>query len=266
MPEKLDFKTTETYTKEDVRQVQLRLLEMAKIMADILDREGYRYIMAFGTLLGAVRHKGFIPWDDDFDVFIFNEEYEEAIQCLRDKLPKDLIVHDKKTDPIYWPAWSRLRDLHSHTRAVLFPDDNCYKYTGINLDLYRLKKMRRDDVKLWKKKSAIEFLVRKHEAGILPDETYQERFDQWTADYTQLLQNKPGIQQEEEVYSALNPTLPEPIKVKDIFPLKKYSFEDTAFWGPNNADAVLKLSFGDYMQIPPYEQRHAHYTEVGYDN
>lgn len=266
MFEKLDFKTTETYTKEDILKLQKRLLEMAKATTSILDENGYHYMMAFGTLLGAVRHNGFIPWDDDFDMFIFADEYDAAIQCLRDNLPEDIIVHDKKTDPIYWPAWSRLRDLHSRTYTDKFPDDRFYKYTGINLDLYRLKKMKRNEVALWKKKSNIEFLVRKHEVGVLPDDQYEEQFDEWTTDYVELLQKKTAESDlNDEVYSALNRTLPNPIAAGDVFPLKKYKFEDTEFWGPNNADNVLKISFGDYMQIPPFEQRLPHCSGVEFD-
>lgn len=266
MSEELDFKTNETYTKEDIYKLQKRLLEMAKVTTSILDKNGYHYMIAFGTLLGAIRHNGFIPWDDDFDTFIFDDEYDDAIQCLRDNLPEDIIVHDKKTDPIYWPAWSRLRDLHSRTYTAVYSDDSLYKYTGINLDLYRLKKMKRNEVTLWKKKNAIEFLVRKHEVGVLPDDQYEERFDEWTSDYSKLLQKKDaesGLN--DEVYSSPISTLPSPIAANDVFPLKKYKFEDTEFWGPNNADNVLKISYEDYMQIPPFEQRLPHCSSVEFD-
>lgn len=265
MAENLDFKTNGTITKEDVQRLQNRLLEMAKITASILDRYGYHYILTYGSLLGAVRHQGFIPWDDDFDLFLFYDEYDAAVRCLREHLPEDMIVHDKKTDPIYWPAWSRIRDLHSRIQTDLYPDDKYYKYTGISLDLYCLKKMKRDEVSLWKKKSAIEFLVRKHDVGVLPDELYQARFNEWTEDYVRLLQEKKmRSYQNDEVYSDLGSTALL-LTIDDIFPLKKYIFEDTEFWGPNNSDKMLKIAYGDYMEIPPFDQRIVHYSSVEFD-
>ena len=61
------------YTQEDVKKVQKRLLEMAVVIRDILEAHQIPYFITYGTLLGAVRHKGFIPWDDDFDLYLFDE-------------------------------------------------------------------------------------------------------------------------------------------------------------------------------------------------
>ena len=260
MNSNLDFPTTETYTKEDVKRVQSRLLEMAKITTEILEHNGFHYMIAFGTLLGAVRHQGFIPWDDDFDLFLFDEEYDAAVECLRHELPDDIIVHDKKTDPIYWPAWSRLRDLNSKTEAVLFPDDNAYKYTGINLDLYRLKKINRSEVPANHKRENIEFLVRKHDSGLIDEATYLRLFHEWTSDYVELCKNTNPIIDGEEVYSFV--LLLKQAKIQDIFPLQQYTFEGIEFWGPNNSHAILSQCYGDYMKIPEYDSRRPHYSYV----
>ena len=78
----LDFPTTPEYTKEDIKVVQKELLKMGKAVCDILEKNQIPYFIALGTLLGAVRHQGFIPWDDDFDLFLFDNSYEKAINCL----------------------------------------------------------------------------------------------------------------------------------------------------------------------------------------
>ena len=50
--------------------------------------------------------------------------------------------------------------------------------------------------------------------------------------------------------------------VDELFPLKKYTFEDTVFYGPQNAEALLSRCYGDFMQLPPVEKRHPHYSNV----
>ena len=81
----------------DIKRVQNRLLEMGKVIADILERNNIPYMITFGTLLGAVRHGGFIPWDDDFDMFLFEDSYEKAMEVLSKELPMDMFLENKDT-------------------------------------------------------------------------------------------------------------------------------------------------------------------------
>lgn len=106
----IEFPEKKGYSKEKLKKVQKRLLEMTKIATEILENNGIHYFIGFGSLLGAVRHKGFIPWDDDFDLFLFDEEYDMALEVLRRELPEDIVVHDQVSDRSYYAAWSKLRD------------------------------------------------------------------------------------------------------------------------------------------------------------
>lgn len=260
--DKLDFPTTETYTKEDIRRVQERLLFMGKTITTILEQNHYSYFLASGTLLGAVRHGGFVPWDDDFDLFMFDDQYDDAMECLKRTLPSEFVLQDKTTDPIYWPASAKVRDLKTKTNAVLFPDDNRYKYTGLNVDLYRLKKVQREFVDAHRKKEHIEFIVRKHDVKVLGDEEYLSKFIRWTREFTNYVDEyqKEIHDPEDCVYSHYGDF--QRCEVKDIFPLKRYVFEDVSFLGPQNPDAVLKEIYGDYMKIPDYAKRKPHYDAV----
>ncbi len=262
MTNEIDFPVKKGYPKELIRRVQSRLLDMARVTTDILTRNRVRYFITFGTLLGAVRHKGFIPWDDDFDLMILDEEYDRALECLRKELPDDMIVHDRNTDPIYWPGWSRVRDLNSETTAALWPDDNVFKYTGINVDLYRVKKVKRCDVYLYRKREHIEFIVRKHTVGMLNDADYMPKFDAWTSDYAMLLRNRGKTQEGDEEVIAFVTSDFVYLEMKDVFPLRDYEYEGLTFCGPNNFDAALKHMFGDYMSLPPYDKRLSHYDSV----
>ena len=72
-----------------VRDIQLVLLEMAKDIDAICQKNNIPYFLNGGSALGAVRHEGFIPWDDDFDIGMMYSDYVRFIQVLKEQLPKD---------------------------------------------------------------------------------------------------------------------------------------------------------------------------------
>ena len=262
MKNNLDFPTTKQYTKKDIKKVQDRLLEMAKIVTNILDKNNIKYMISFGTLLGAVRHKGFIPWDDDFDLFLFGDEYEKALICLKHELPKDMIVHNKENDPIYWPYWSRIRDLNTDTYAKLWPNDNKYKYRGINLDLYKLDKILAKDKDINLLRHHLNYQKRIYKSGLISLKKYI--FNKIKL-YPKILKakfNSIGIKNKDNIYFFV--IVFHDMKYNDIFPLKKYRFEGNDFWGPSNYNVFLKKVYGNYMDIPPYKQRLSHYDWVKY--
>ena len=165
----LDFPTSPDYSKADIRRVQEMLLEMAKTVCGILDRHHIPYFIAFGTLLGAVRHGGFIPWDDDFDIFLFDDTYDEAMGYLEKEVPSHLIVHGLKTDPIYFPAWNSVKNTRTETfdGGLYNPDNNLLKYHCIGVDMYRIKKIGSHQVRSYKIREAMVFFRKKHEFGLM---------------------------------------------------------------------------------------------------
>lgn len=263
MDKDIDFPVTSSYTKEDIKKVQQILLVMAEKITGILDRHNIKYFITFGTLLGAVRHQGFVPWDDDFDFFLFDEEYDEAMEYLREELPDWLIVHDDKIDKICWSYWSRIKDLNTITQAIRFPDDNLYQYKGICIDLYRLKKSKKTEARLNILRENREYFLRKCEKGLINDDFCKRKvleIDKEITKEKQIICNEKETN--EELYYFV--VLTKYIKPEDIFPLRKYVFEGYEFWGPHNADSILKQAYGDYMSPPAYDKRMAHYSEVIY--
>ena len=147
----------------NVRKVQARLLEMAVKIAGILERNDVPYQIACGTLLGAVRHGGFIPWDDDFDLALFDDTYDRAIEILRSELPQDMFVEDEKSEPRYFHGWAHVKDLNSAAHCDLFPQDNLYSHHGLSVDLYRWKRMHSSCLLDWRMDELRKYLNRKLE-------------------------------------------------------------------------------------------------------
>ena len=87
--------------RELLRKVQLTQLEIAKEIRRVCEENDIPYFLTCGTLLGAVRHQGFIPWDDDMDVGMLRENYEKFCRIAPEKLKPEYCWQTWYTDPNY---------------------------------------------------------------------------------------------------------------------------------------------------------------------
>ena len=111
------------YNQKDnsqLRQLQLYELNLLKTFADICEKNNLRYYMIGGTMLGAVRHKGFIPWDDDIDIGMPREDYIRFLEIAPKSLPHQYKILNYKKDKDYLRYFSRLVD----TRVKIYNDSN----------------------------------------------------------------------------------------------------------------------------------------------
>jgi len=266
----LDFITDGAYTKDDIKRVQKISIELLSKIATILDKYDIKYVVCYGTLLGLVRHEGnFIPWDDDCDLFIFEDQYARAIEILRRELPNDMIVHNKRTDPIYWVTWTKIRDSHSYTEESLWENDRKLRFHGVFIDLFvanlstmgeykklvferNLQKRKKRITKKKKSKKRISILKRiKWGIGNL----YYKFIHILYKMFYKLNKTKIVIVNKNTIIETV-------FKEKDILPLKRCVFEGVNVYAPNNPDKTLKTFYGDYMKLPPLEKRLPHFSKV----
>ncbi len=244
------------YGQEEIRKVQKRLLEMALSISQVLEKHNIPYFITYGTLLGAVRHKGFIPWDDDFDFYLFEDSYQEAMTVLRDELPDDMFLEDESSEPLYFHGWSHVKDMNSFVECELFPQDNSYSHHGISVDLYKISKVRKGCEDLHRLTEHIAYLERKKSKGFIGEDEFESKAEE--------LRRKIGaldVETSEDRWTYLS-VFVDRFDEDDLFPLKKYEFEGVSFYGPNKAEVQLSRCYGDYMTLPPMDRRVPHYSKV----
>lgn len=239
----------------DIKRVQHRLLEMAKTTAGILDNHNIPYIIAFGTLLGAVRHKGFIPWDDDFDFFLFDDTYSDGMECLAKELPSDMFLENDQTEPNYFHAWAHVKDMNTICECDLYPHDEYYAHKGMNVDLYKMTKIKDKDFADFRYTEAKRYIDRRMELGFISEEDYKRRNQLY-------LKRRELEENDSEKYVMAYTTDIGKWKYDDVFPIRKFIFENCEFWGPNNAESILQDRYGDWRSLPPEEERKPHHSKI----
>ena len=97
-----------SYQSVDLSEIHAVLLEMLKALADFFEQNGLRYSLYCGTLLGAIRHKGFIPWDDDADLVMPLKDYRRFLRLAAKGLPEGLAIQAPQISPNAFHPWARI--------------------------------------------------------------------------------------------------------------------------------------------------------------
>lgn len=241
---------------EEIKIAQRRLLDMALAVCSLLEREKIPYWISDGILLGAVRHQGWIPWDDDFDMILTNDSYIEALKLLQHDLPNNMFVEYFDTEPLYFHAWAHVKDLNSECRSRVSPQDSCYSHKGLTIDLYKVHRMQSKDILSFKIKEYIMYLERRYKHGLIDETDYHKRIkkleNEDTAKQMIRIDDDPNAEPTAIVYTGAERSI---FYEDRLFPLVEYKFEEASFWGPNNSDDYLRRFYGDYMTLPPIEKR-----------
>lgn len=255
--------------KEQLKKIQIDMLEKFISVCETLNLE---YYVIAGTLLGAVRHQGFIPWDDDIDVAMSRADYEVFVEKGQDLLPKDYFVQTFKTDPNVPFNFCKLRN--SNTTMVERSIKNFKVNHGVGLDIFPLDYYPETKVKSFQRKKLLlsriiskkfycpqlSFLgkVKRVLARILfapysIRKAVQKREKLYTSvKDSNYLSNLNGIYGKREVVPK---KWLDEVVLLDFEHLKVKAFKEY--------DLYLKQVYGDYMQLPPIEEREGHhYAEI----
>ncbi len=266
-------------TEKDFDAVKATELEILKEFERVCEALQLRYFCVYGTVLGAIRHKGFIPWDDDIDVGMPRKDYEIFMEKAQDMLAENYFVQSFQVEKEYLNPFGKLR--RSDTTFIETESKDAKINHGVYIDIFPLDG--------YPKNKISEFLF-KWKRIVYNSYIYQER----NARQFENVGRKQKILCAVGRFFIGNITPWEAVKRKDKlvrkvdydeadivgcmvedYPskeamLKKYfgngkevPFENVTIRVPENWDQYLKHVYGNYMEFPPEEERHPlHVCEV----
>lgn len=254
----------------DLQEAQSRLLRIAKSFDQICQAHAIPYFMLGGTMLGAIRHRGFIPWDDDMDFGVPIEHYESLRQLLKRHLPEDIRVCEFQNCDGCRTAFIKLDD----TSTCI--DDKCVdlpieQKLGLNIDIFPLVSCPESGFEVYRHLFLTKFNSAVFTEPISGSKT-RHQIKKVLRMLTPFSQNQllhylwhlTQSMREGDCYGNLfGRYRKREIVNKRIFGRETpYPFEDTFFFGPEHFDEYLQLLYGDYMQLPPLSQQTNHSTLI----
>ena len=266
---------------EEFRRLQLLELDMIAEVDRVCRKHNITYSMCGGTLLGAIRHKGFIPWDDDADLWMLREDYERFRKVANEMDPEICWLQDHETDPEYPWGYSKIR--RTGTTFIRIGQEHLKMKTGVMIDLFPLDDCPKSRFGQWLQDIYC-FCLRKinyAEVGRLNMEysapmrawfTLLSKIPkQWVFDRVWGMAKHSRNDSPNLVRNLLFPAgcqmypeaQPEPenwygMPKKWVVDVVEYEFEGHMFYGARDYEGFLKWMYGDWRKLPPEDKRDPH--------
>lgn len=266
----------DTYPDDVLKRLQEELLDILLVLDEICKNNDLPYFINGGTLLGAIRHGGFIPWDDDIDIGLLHEDYLKFVDVAKRELPEGYVLCLPESIPNQTETWAKV--IKKGTRFIDTIASEAGFEQGIFVDVFDFREFDADPKKaakqvrgtvFWQRMSYLRCIANPHipkgtrfkplvrlglrathalAARFFSQEMILKNFEKaWQAD-------TPGGQW---IDCAFGYRKPYPTDV--LLPVRPIEFCGKTVLGPNKPEVFLQTLFGDdYMQLPPVEDRHNH--------
>ncbi len=270
------------YNARILKKLQETELKILKDFILVCEKYNLNYFAMAGTAIGAVRHHGFIPWDDDIDIGMLREDYNRFLKVAEKELSDkyEIVTADRNEE---YPLMN-MRLVLKETKCVHYSLRKLHFNQGISIDVAIYDNVspipNKQKLQMWKALIWYKIMI----LHVIPNPVLPYDSNDWKVKYIYfvcncihlilkligvkkhtLLKKCMKVSLEYENTSTdwvcnLSFTNPKRclIRKNDIFPLKKEKFEDILINIPKNNDKVLKTYCGDYMKLPPVEKRKNH--------
>lgn len=252
---------------DKLRTLQLTQLEMLKVFDSFCREHDLHYSLYAGTLLGAARHRAFIPWDDDLDVCMARAEYDRFIELWQEKPHPGYILQNKENTPAFSQSFTKLRK--DHTAFLQNGEELGSYHTGIFIDIFPIDRIPSESFSRWLFKwdcMKYQLLTREY----VPAKSGAPiRFACSLILLCTPKQHRAAIRQKllkkitqydnntelETIAIEIVRTINCPLAANMLSAYTYLPFEDGEFMCFAGWDEYLRRKYGDYMLLPPEEER-----------
>lgn len=258
----------------DLKKLQNTLLIIANEIKRICDKNSIEYTMIGGTLIGAIRHKGFIPWDDDMDFVMTRMNYDKFLNCCRKDLDDEFFVLNWSTNSFYGDGFTKI--MLKDTVAIEKGKENVKYPTNVFVDIFPFdaipREKRKQRVQKWityvcirllQQKANKQYVYMKGRKRLIylylwiTSHAFSRDFLIKVCEWQMKKYNteKSGLLTSITGFYGYDKEIVDE-KIFDEY--TELIFENTSFKAISRYDEYLKIVFGDYMQLPPVEKRRSH--------
>lgn len=256
----------------EIRNIQLEILST---FAELCNNNNLKYFLVYGTLLGAIRHKGYIPWDDDIDVAMPRKDYEKFVSCISERLPEHLTVM-KPLESNSISSFIKIYNNKTKLKEYKNREKNVYVQSGVYIDVFCLDGLPENDrciQKIYKKARFLysrDYILRlctlykdidfsfnlkdntKKIIGILSHNFYKGKYFHKLNN----LARSYDYDKADRVGTLMAGYWEKEINKRSVFDQTiKLEFEGKQYFAPAGYHDYLTGIYGDYMEYPPVSKR-----------